>query len=134
MPLFLTLSQGISSAKELPDLLGASVKHINYFQSHFRNMVATDSVMLGWGLKNNTYKPMALARKLGIPYWGLEDGFISYLGHPALGDKRFSLIVDTAGIYYDATKPSDIENLLNQPDWMTPELQQRSATFTGNHL
>ncbi|MGI9275841.1 MAG: capsular polysaccharide biosynthesis protein, partial [Endozoicomonas sp.] len=47
----------------------------------------------------------------------------------ALGDRRFSLIVDQAGIYYDATQPSDIENLLNHPDWLTPELESRSASL-----
>lgn len=82
--------------------------------------------LLGWGMKANTAKARVLAERLKLPFWRLEDGFISYLGHPALGDRRFSLIVDKTGIYYDATQPSDLENLLNNPDWLTPELEARS--------
>ena len=70
-----------------------------------------------------------MQKSIGWLFGIFEDGFISYLGHPALGDKRFSLIVDKTGIYYDATKPSDIENLLNNPDWITPKLQARAAVL-----
>ena len=83
--------------------------------------------MIGWGMKPNTRKAKKLALQSGVNYLHLEDGFISYLGHPALGDRRFSLIIDKTGIYYDATQPSDIESLLNNPKWLTPELKARSA-------
>ncbi|OED44257.1 hypothetical protein ACH42_08085 [Endozoicomonas sp. (ex Bugula neritina AB1)] len=82
---------------------------------------------MGWGQKGNTQKARQYAQQHQMPFWNLEDGFISYLGHPVLGDKRFSLIVDKTGIYYDATQTSDIEKLLNDPVWLTPELQHRSA-------
>ena len=85
--------------------------------------------MLGWGKKSNTAKARAFSKKHKLPYWNLEDGFISYLGHPALGDRRFSLIVDRSGIYYDATRPSDIESLLNDTNWFTPILNARSANL-----
>nr|WP_286198180.1 hypothetical protein [Salinisphaera sp. G21_0] len=94
--------------------------------------------VLGWGMKANTGKTSALAERLQLPFWRLEDGFISYLGHPALGDRRFSLIVDKTGIYYDARQPSDLENLLNNPQWLTPELEARSVklidTICTHHI
>ena len=44
-----------------------------------------------------------------------EDGFIRSIG---LGDsKSFSMVEDDIGIYYDATKPSRLENLLNNYDF-----------------
>ncbi|WP_257282163.1 MULTISPECIES: capsular polysaccharide biosynthesis protein [unclassified Endozoicomonas] len=86
-------------------------------------------VVVGWGKKANTEKAVKLAEKHQVPYWHLEDGFISYLGHPALGDKRFALIVDKQGIYYDANCPSDIEALLNRPDWFNAELRERSSNL-----
>ncbi|WP_257291413.1 capsular polysaccharide biosynthesis protein [Endozoicomonas sp. ONNA1] len=86
-------------------------------------------VVVGWGKKANTEKAVKLAEKHQVPYWHLEDGFISYLGHPALGDKRFALIVDKQGIYYDANCPSDIEALLNRPDWFNAELRDRSSNL-----
>ena len=85
--------------------------------------------VLGWGMKSNTAKAIALAEQMQLPFWRLEDGFISYLGHPALGDRRFSLIVDKTGIYYDARQPSDLENLLNNPVWLTPELEALSTNL-----
>ncbi len=88
-----------------------------------------NSSVIGWGLKENTRKVRECAKNTGLPYWQLEDGFISYLGHPSLGDRRFSLIVDKTGIYYDATKPSDLENLLNNKLWVTWDLLQRSRNL-----
>ena len=39
----------------------------------------------------------------------VEDGFIGYLNHPTAKSNLLSLSVDTTGIYYDATNPSDME-------------------------
>ena len=128
MSQFVTVSKGISSAPELRHLLTDSVQHLNKARQILTTSYPTDSVVLGWGKKTNTHQARAIAAKHNLPYWSLEDGFISYLGHPALGDRRFSLIVDKTSIYYDATQPSDIERLLNQPDeWLTAELHSRSA-------
>ncbi|WBA82910.1 capsular polysaccharide biosynthesis protein [Endozoicomonas sp. GU-1] len=122
---FYTVSHGIASAPELPALLGGPVKKLRDFQRD-------GSVMVGWGQKENTLKAKSFAQKQQLPYWQLEDGFISYLGHPAQGDRRFSLITDKTGIYYDATQPSDIENLLNKSDWQTPELLARADKLLGS--
>ena len=130
MPQFITFSKGISKAKELECLISGSVFHVSVFQQLTKKYKASGFTNLGWGRKNNTSKARAFSRKNDIPFWSLEDGFISYLGHPALGDRRFSLIVDTSGIYYDATQPSDIEDLLNHPEqWLTAELQARSVNL-----
>ena len=122
---FVTFSRGIARASEIAALLEGSVHLVTPFSSNL-TLRYTPSIAVGWGLKDNTKKIQTLAQKKGLPYWYLEDGFISYLGHPALGDGRFSLITDTSGIYYDATRPSDIEQLLNWPDWQTPEFVKRA--------
>ena len=128
MSQFVTVSKGISSAPELRHLLAGTVQHLNKARQILTTNYPADSVVLGWGKKNNTHQARAIAAKHNLPYWSLEDGFISYLGHPALGDRRFSLIVDKTGIYYDATQLSDIEYLLNRPEeWLTAELHSRSA-------
>ncbi len=124
-PDFITLSRGISTARELTALLECN----GIEQKKPYSKIHPSQVALGWGKKANTTKAVALAKKHGIPYWYLEDGFISYLGHPALGDKRFSLILDKQGIYYDATSSSDIEELLNHPEWFTSELNERSSNL-----
>ncbi|WP_422450356.1 MULTISPECIES: capsular polysaccharide biosynthesis protein [unclassified Endozoicomonas] len=118
---FYTTSNGIASAPELSALLGSPVKKLHTFRR-----VVNNTVIVGWGLKENTLRAKAFAQQHQLPFWQLEDGFISYLGHPAQGDRRFSLISDKTGIYYDATQPSDIEHLLNKSDWQTPELMARA--------
>ncbi len=124
-PAFITLSQGISDARELKALLQCN----DIEKKKPYTKIQPSHVVLGWGKKANTEQAVKLAEKHQVPYWHLEDGFISYLGHPALGDKRFALIVDKRGIYYDATCPSDIEDLLNHPDWFSSALKERSSTL-----
>ena len=108
--------------------MGKPISQIPFFQQFSIANAGLGVTLVGWGKKHNTTKARAYSKKNNISYWSLEDGFISYLGHPALGDRRFSLIVDKSGIYYDATQPSDIEELLNHPEeWLMAELQARSA-------
>ncbi|PTT51407.1 capsular polysaccharide biosynthesis protein [Aeromonas sp. HMWF014] len=72
-------------------------------------------VLVGWGQKANTRQVKQQAQALGLPYWQLEDGFIGYVGHPARGGMAVSLIADPVGIYYDAHRPSWLEQLIATP-------------------
>ncbi len=54
-----------------------------------------------------------LAERRGLPYLALEDGFIRSLGPASAGFATMSLIVDPVGIYYDATRPSALEDMLD---------------------
>ncbi len=128
MPRFLSRSAGIAGSPELASLLQGEVCLFRPW-SFWPDRNRVFDAVLGWGMKANTTKAIARAERLKLPFWRLEDGFISYLGHPALGDRRFSLIVDKVGIYYDARHPSDLENLLNNPQWLTPELEARSVNL-----
>lgn len=62
-------------------------------------------------MKPSGQRAQEWASKYRVPCWRLEDGFIrSYLpGQASIG---LSLVVDEQGIYYDATQPSALENLL----------------------
>ena len=122
---FLSLSRGIARSTELAVLLQGKLC-LQKFWHRWSGLNSDAEAVLGWGMKANTARAWALAERLQLPFWRLEDGFISYLGHPALGDRRFSLIVDKTGIYYDARQSSDLEKLLSNPVWLTPELEARS--------
>ena len=65
---------------------------------------------------------MRYAAQHMLPYIALEDGFLRSLDLGCKGAQPLSLVVDHTGIYYDATEPSDLENLLNSSGWETPEL------------
>lgn len=66
----------------------------------------------GWGAKPSGRRAEQLAAKQDLKPLFLEDGFLRSFGtgehFPPL-----SLVVDEYGIYYDCTRPSTIENLLN---------------------
>jgi capsular polysaccharide export protein len=115
----LTSSRGISGDSLLPALLDRTVKH------GLKGGTEGD-VVVGWGQKDNTQKARDYAARKTLPFWRLEDGFLSYLSHPSLDKRRLSLVVDTSGIYYDAHTPSDLEHLLNADDWVSPDLLARA--------
>ncbi len=73
---------------------------------------AVPDALLAWGRKPSTQRVERTAHRLGCPVIRLEDGFLRSYGtgdrHPPL-----SLVVDAVGIYYDSTRPSALEDLLN---------------------
>ncbi|WP_417462880.1 capsular polysaccharide biosynthesis protein [Kordiimonas sp.] len=115
----LTSSPGIAADPMMPNLLGVPVKK-------GLSGAREGDVVVGWGQKENTEKARAYAKKNGLEYWRLEDGFLGYLSHPSVDKRRLSLVVDKSGIYYDAHTPSDLEALLNRDDWITDELLKRA--------
>lgn len=81
--------------------------------------------IVGWGLKPSADKARGYACKHGLPYLSLEDGFLRSLGLGVKGAPPHSLIIDHSGIYYDATRPSDLETLI-QSQTLTPDQLQRA--------
>lgn len=78
--------------------------------------------VLAWGRKPSAAKAERLALRLGLPLLRAEDGFVRSFGtgdaFPAL-----SVVLDTQGIYYDATAPSDLETqLASDQDLLTDPL------------
>lgn len=67
--------------------------------------------VVGWGHKRTANRARAYAERQRLPYLALEDGFLRSV---RLGsqDPPLSIVVDDVGIYYDATQPSRLENLL----------------------
>jgi capsular polysaccharide export protein len=83
--------------------------------------------VLGWGLKPTAAAGRRLAAKRGLPYVALEDGFLRSVGLGESGATSLSLIVDDLGVYYDATRPSRLEDLIRSaPDWCDPTLAARA--------
>jgi len=114
----LTNSRGISGDAALPALLGREVKYGLSGEGA--------DIVVGWGFKENTEKARDYAKKKGLEFWCLEDGFLGYLNHPAADQRRLSVVVDKSGIYYNAHTPSDLELMLNKDDWIVPELLTRA--------
>ena len=84
------------------------------------------TAVLGWGAKPTSRRARRLARQAGLPYIALEDGFLRSYGLGVDDDPPLSLVVDPVGIYYDATRPSWLEQTLEQGGWQTRELLARA--------
>ncbi|MEK4566279.1 capsular polysaccharide biosynthesis protein [Alkalihalobacillus sp. FSL R5-0424] len=69
-------------------------------------------IFVFWGVNENP-KITELASKYDIPVLRLEDGFVRSTGLGSMHTPPYSLCVDKTGIYFDSSKASDLEVLLN---------------------
>jgi len=108
-PRLLILSKGAQRIATLPSLLPDFALH----NGTVRDVNDADWVM-AWGRKPSAIKAMAEAAGSQRPVLTLEDGFLRSVGLGA-DDPPLSLIVDDVGIYYDASAPSRLEQLIATP-------------------
>lgn len=116
------LSKGIQEIPNLQSFLKGRVK--------FNPQKAEDiQLVAGWGLKPSAQKALLYSEEHRIPYISLEDGFIRSLGLGVEDSPPLSICIDHIGIYYDATRPSRLEYILENHGWEDEELirQARSA-------
>jgi len=81
-------------------------------------------VFLTWSYKEPS-RAKLMAKLLGIDgFLRMEDGFIRSANLGAAHTLPESLVLDRSGIYFDAHKPSDLENILNSYDFGSPDNQE----------
>ena len=115
--------KGISDIPNIKVFLGASEIAV----SPSSHQATTLDRVVGWGRKRNTARAIHFAERHGIPYSTLEDGFLRSVGLGREGEASVSLVIDPTGIYYDSTRPSYLEDLLNgDDDIFTPTLIQKA--------
>lgn len=73
----------------------------------------------GWGRKRSGKFAVCCHKHFGGTLTLYEDGFIHSIGLGVNGAQTFSKVEDNVGIYYDASVPSDRENILNYYDFNT---------------
>lgn len=86
---------------------------------------ADDSACVVWGIKGE-HRWQDAARQKKLPVWRVEDGFLRSAGLGSDLQPPLSLVLDKSGIYYDATRSSDLEQLLNQSR-LTAKQRQRAG-------
>jgi capsule polysaccharide export protein KpsC/LpsZ len=74
-----------------------------------------------------------LADEANIPLWRIEDGFIRSKGLGAALHRPASIVLDKSGIYYDPSKPSDLENILSQRQFSDQESVRAQAIVDKLH-
>ncbi|MDO5770434.1 MAG: hypothetical protein Q4P13_13100, partial [Psychrobacter sp.] len=83
--------------------------------------------VLVWGLGKRQALEAKLAKKSASlpPIYCMEDGFIRSNGLGATLLAPLSVVIDKEGIYYDASRPSDLEQLLVSCPPLNDEQRQR---------
>lgn len=92
-----------------------------------RHGFSSTSRALVWGQREQA-EVRELAARHGVELWRMEDGFLRSVG---LGSDLVwpaSLVVDRRGIYYDPSRPSELEEIL-QTTTFTPEELARAAAL-----
>lgn len=112
-------SPGISKLVALPALL----PEFDQF-TKINLLNKKPDAVIGWGLKPTSVRARQHAQRNKLAYIALEDGFIRSLGLGVNGFQPHSMVVDETGIYYDASRPSDLENWLNTATFDGEELEQ----------
>lgn len=83
-------------------------------------------VFIVWSVKED-FDVRDYAKKHKIPLYRLEDGFVRSIGLGAMHTPPYSLCLDKRGIYFDATKESDLEHIYNTFDFKShPEYYSRA--------
>ncbi len=85
------------------------------------------SRVLVWG-QRETADVRALAAEYEVEVWRMEDGFLRSIGLGSDMVAPASLVVDREGIYYDPTRPSELESILETTAFGAEELD-RAATL-----
>ncbi|HEG2581382.1 TPA: capsular polysaccharide biosynthesis protein [Campylobacter lari] len=91
---------------------------------HTRKIIIKEDIFVGWGRKKSGLRAIELAKKHNAKFLLLEDGFLRSLNLGVEDSPSFSIVKDDVGIYYDATVPSKLENILNTYEFSTEELEQ----------
>jgi len=79
-----------------------------------------------WGRKPRAMRGMRAARRRGLPLVSIEDAFLRSV-LPGPKSAPAGLVLDDIGIYFDASQPSKLENILNFDVLDKPELLDRAG-------
>lgn len=67
---------------------------------------------IGWGHKKSFKRARNSAKKLKIPAYSVEDGFLRSIDSGIKSHHSVSMIIDDLGIYFDLTKTSRLEQMI----------------------
>ena len=100
---------------------------LGYYIHNIGQIFHKDRSYKGWGRKRTGKFAVWCHRHFGGKLTLKEDGFIRSVGLGVDGSPSFSMVEDNIGIYYDATQPSRLEDILNTYDFNADEMLMREA-------
>ncbi|WP_085994365.1 beta-3-deoxy-D-manno-oct-2-ulosonic acid transferase [Oceanobacillus senegalensis] len=72
----------------------------------------TNKIFMVWGYPQDD-ELILYAQKHQIAIFRMEDGFVRSKGLGSMHTPPYSICIDNRGMYFDATQPSDLEEILN---------------------
>ena len=84
-------------------------------------MLRVEDCLVYWG-REAPADLLALSIKCGAALLRMEDGFVRSVGLGSDLIRPLSLVLDKAGIYFDPTQPSGLEDILNTEQFSTTDL------------
>ena len=88
-----------------------------FYYLHNIQQIFKSKKFQGWGRKKTGCFAVWCSQKFGGTFTLYEDGFIRSIDLGVEGSPSFSIVEDDVGLYYDATTPSKLENILNTYDF-----------------
>lgn len=115
-----------STQKYLKQLLNARTVVSSVEAKELASLASVD-LFFQWGISENAGKvdQRKAANALNRPIIYIEDGFIRSLDIGLSGEPTLSVILDDTTAYYDATKPSRLQKLLENGPNLTSEQTHR---------
>lgn len=101
-------------------------KRVRFVRSPRGVSAGDDVTAVVWSSRSNA-EIENWARERGVPLWRMEDGFLRSVGLGSDLTAPGSLVLDRQGIYYDPTRPSDLELLLQSACFTNEELARARA-------
>lgn len=98
----------------------SSRPHFFWLGCHFPR----HATCIGWGNKPSGLRAENTAQKYKLNLLKVEDGFLRSFGLGVTSSPALSVVADNIGIYYDATRPSSLETLLNTGIFSNTVLEQ----------
>ncbi len=95
------------------------LRNLNAAKSDAR---ARGASIAAWGIESVRLRPRIEAH--GLACIAIEDGFLRSAGLGAAFVQPVSLVFDTQGLYFDSTRPSDIETLLAHGEFSEAEIER----------
>ncbi len=105
---------------------GAAPSFHGEFEQALEAARSAQGVLLAWSSRLTDAQEQA-CEQAQVPLIHMEDGFIRSVGLGAAMTPAASLIFDSRGIYYDPSRASDLEYLLEHRDLGVPECERGTA-------
>jgi capsular polysaccharide export protein len=127
-PVYAVTSQGLwAQRRDLATVLDADIR------LYLAVLPMSVDAFVGWGGRASGIRARRLANRHGKPAIIVEDGFLKGYA-PGRAEPAHSYVVDRGGIYFDASRPSDLDALIDRPvDVSEIERARAAIAFIREH-